>query len=292
MNVDVNIIADIFQTRCPIALCGYNCISTYCFLLEFFTVFCCCLFILGFVAMANRDDVIIPLLMIMSNAIVVISTRPPSFPDDDMLMNILSILNLMTLILSTALPPTLTQALLPLHERILPAMYDADEQWTGRDVFTVLSEHRQTFWLLTSETPETFNAMYLTVLPRMQTGYKLSVRNRLLMTLIWLRQYPTYVMLSGMFTVCQATCFNIVESTWMLLWEQYAPQVNWHSEETWATLVGTWPKMPNVVGAIDGTSHEILIPGVQQQLYYSGHRKFHCLHTQVNLNLHLKIRKL
>ncbi len=53
----------------------------------------------------------------------------------------------------------------------------------------------------------------------------------------------------------------------MLLWEQYAPQVNWHSEETWATLVGTWPKMPNVVGAIDGTSHEILIPGVQQQLY-------------------------
>ncbi|CAC5357895.1 unnamed protein product [Mytilus coruscus] len=43
-----------------------------------------------------------------------------------------------------------------------------------------------------------------------------------------------------------------------------------------------WPEMPNVVGMIDGTSHEILIPSTEpQQDFYSGHRKYHCIHTQV-----------
>ena len=36
------------------------------------------------------------------------------------------------------------------------------------------------------------------------------------------------------------------------------------------------------VGAIDGTSHRIYRPEVEpQELYYLGHRHFHCLHTQV-----------
>ena len=40
--------------------------------------------------------------------------------------------------------------------------------------------------------------------------------------------------------------------------------------------------MPNVVSAIDGTSHEIQIPSNEpQQQFDSGHRKYHCIHTQV-----------
>ncbi|CAC5384042.1 unnamed protein product [Mytilus coruscus] len=40
--------------------------------------------------------------------------------------------------------------------------------------------------------------------------------------------------------------------------------------------------MPNVIGAIDGTSHEIWIPSTEpQDEFYNGHRKFHCIHTQI-----------
>ena len=40
--------------------------------------------------------------------------------------------------------------------------------------------------------------------------------------------------------------------------------------------------MPNVVSAIDGTSHEIQIPSNKpQQQFDSDHRKYHCIHTQV-----------
>ena len=43
-----------------------------------------------------------------------------------------------------------------------------------------------------------------------------------------------------------------------------------------------WPKFPNVVGCIDITPHEILIPSIQpQRNFYSGHRHFHLLNTQM-----------
>ncbi|VDI75488.1 Hypothetical predicted protein [Mytilus galloprovincialis] len=43
-----------------------------------------------------------------------------------------------------------------------------------------------------------------------------------------------------------------------------------------------WEKLPMAVGAIDGTLTEIYRPLVEpQELYYSGRRHFHCVHTQV-----------
>ena len=45
------------------------------------------------------------------------------------------------------------------------------------------------------------------------------------------------------------------------------------------------------VGAIDGTSHRIYRPEVEpQELYYLGHRQFHCLHTQVISDVYGTIR--
>ena len=47
----------------------------------------------------------------------------------------------------------------------------------------------------------------------------------------------------------------------------------------------TCAKLPSAVGAIDGTSHRIYRPEVEpQELYYSGHRHFHCIHTQVDVH--------
>lgn len=50
-------------------------------------------------------------------------------------------------------------------------------------------------------------------------------------------------------------------------------------------------ELPCVVGAIDATSHEIYIPENEpQRLYYSGHRKYHCMHTQIVIDNHKNIR--
>jgi len=46
--------------------------------------------------------------------------------------------------------------------------------------------------------------------------------------------------------------------------------------------IGNWNKLPAEVGAVDGTSSEIYRPQTDpQELYFSGHRHFHTIHTQV-----------
>ncbi|VDH98225.1 Hypothetical predicted protein [Mytilus galloprovincialis] len=85
-------------------------------------------------------------------------------------------------------------------------------------------------------------------------------RNRLLITLIWLRQNPTYPMLSLMFGLGTSTVGDIVNNMWLILWEICVPLVEGPDVNSWRQRIGEWPEMPRVVGSIDGTSHEILIP--------------------------------
>ena len=52
--------------------------------------------------------------------------------------------------------------------------------------------------------------------------------------------------------------------------------------EEWRNLLNNWSDLPGIVVCIDGTSHEIYMPGDgTQRLYYSGHRKYHCIHSVV-----------
>ena len=67
---------------------------------------------------------------------------------------------------------------------------------------------------------------------------------------------------------------------WVLLWEEYVGFIAWPDVNTWQKRSGTWPEMQNVVGCIDGTSHEILVPSTEpQEEFYGGHRQFHCIRT-------------
>ena len=71
-----------------------------------------------------------------------------------------------------------------------------------------------------------------------------------------------------------------IHTLWPRLWEKYAPLVAWPSAAEWADMAGTWEDIPIAVGAIDGMSHEIYRPQIEpQELFYSGHRGYHCLHT-------------
>jgi hypothetical protein len=51
-----------------------------------------------------------------------------------------------------------------------------------------------------------------------------------------------------------------------------------------------WRKLPEAVACIDATSHEIILPSPElQRQYNSGHRHYHCVHTQVVINNNKKI---
>ena len=252
-------------------------LSIYCFT---FLVLYYVAFPILFFSMQEGD--VFPVFMIFINFISL--HRPAaSILDSDKAAEYLSIMYTVLMILLNCAP---RQNLEPIRSRIASKWPPENAAWTGRDVFSSFAEHRQEFWLLTSETPETFQELLPLVKRRFYTDIRhrdgtLSPGNRLLLTLIWLRHYPTYETLSLLFKVPKTSVFRIVHKTWIAMWQYFREKNMWHNRHEWLQLRGTWPEMPNVVGAIDGTSHRIYMPKRNQQLYYSGHRKCHCLHTQV-----------
>jgi len=54
---------------------------------------------------------------------------------------------------------------------------------------------------------------------------------------------------------------------------------------------GNWPEFPNVVGVIDSTPHQIYQPlSEAQRPFYSGHRHYHCMNTQLVIDNEGNIR--
>ena len=91
---------------------------------------------------------------------------------------------------------------------------DGPNEYNGRDVFSRLSQRRRDFYFAAGETPETFLEMYANVNHDLQPPVRnrpptsINRRNRLLLTLMWLRSYPSYTMLSIMFDVSVSTPVN------------------------------------------------------------------------------------
>ena len=45
------------------------------------------------------------------------------------------------------------------------------------------------------------------------------------------------------------------------------------------------PDLPDAVWCIDRTSHKILVSSAEpQRLYCSGHRRYHCIHTNIEID--------
>ncbi|CAG2193327.1 unnamed protein product [Mytilus edulis] len=140
------------------------------------------------------------------------------------------------------------------------------------DVYSTLVSRPYDFLRLSGETVQSFQDLQDLIAPRMVNFQHRAVepRNRLPKTLIWLRQYPTYPMLSLMFGIGTSTVGDIVNNMWLILLEICVPLVEWPDVNSWRQRIGEWPEMPRVVGSIDGTSHEILVPGNEpQEEFYS-----------------------
>lgn len=103
----------------------------------------------------------------------------------------------------------------------------------------------------------------------------LSQRNRVTLLIVWLRMYPTYHLLANMFNISVSAVGTEISSLLPIFCDKLGGYIQWPTDEEWRSMQGIWTKLPMADGAIDGTSHE------PQDIYYSGHRHFHCLHTQV-----------
>lgn len=208
---------------------------------------------------------------------------PPLFNANDDMYFLILLQNFRQYLISRRRPPILYN--FSIRSRILDNA-DGDE-FIVNDVYSVVIQRPYEFWILTGESTTSFQNIVIDVSQNLNLHGKeiTSVQNRILLTLIWLRQYPTYTLLSMSFGISIATVGLIIKKMWIILWEICAPNVRWPTRQEWLNRRGKWPEMPNVVGMIDGTSHEILIPSTEpQQDFYSGHRKYHCIHTQVCLH--------
>lgn len=86
-----------------------------------------------------------------------------------------------------------------MRSRFILFMDDDVDEHLGRDIFTQLSQRRLQFYDATGETPETFLVLFhnfdhlLYQAPRARGIHRrLNRCNMLLLTLIWLKCYPTY----------------------------------------------------------------------------------------------------
>jgi len=81
--------------------------------------------------------------------------------------------------------------------------------------------------------------------------------------------------------------YKLVPELWRYLWNQ----IRWPNLHEWANLMGNWPELPNAVGAIDTTPHEIYRPLTKpQRPFYSGYRHYHCMNAQLVMENEGQIR--
>lgn len=197
------------------------------------------------------------------------------------------------LLLLAAIPsPPLTDYLAPIMQRLDPTFFGFD--FRGRDVFVAIENQRFLFWLNTGELPETLVDITTKIslelsrlnrrggLRQRSRMTKLSPTNKVLLTLFWLRKYPCIDTLALIFDISPSTVSAIVHRVVSVLWRFFRNQITWPSNAEWNNMRGNWRSFPDAVGCIDGTPHEICRPQAEPQAeFYSGHRHYHLMNTQL-----------
>ena len=84
---------------------------------------------------------------------------------------------------------------------------------------------------------------------------------QILLTFIWLRNYPTMATLSMIFGISTPSVHNVIHRMIPRLHALLVPKyIRWHSMAHWRRLSGYFPEWPNVVGIMDCTPFRIRRP--------------------------------
>jgi hypothetical protein len=90
------------------------------------------------------------------------------------------------------------------------------------------------------------------------------------------------MVLSTLFDISVSTVKDEIRALLPCFYLKLKRYVKWPSVQEWSDMMFLCNKIPMAVGAIDGTSHRIYRPKVEPlEQYYSGHRQYHAIHTQI-----------
>ena len=108
---------------------------------------------------------------------------------------------------------------------------DTRDVWQGRNLYATYVSHPHEFFLVTSETRESFEEMATSLrnLDIFRCRGLLTLENKLLMLLMWLRTYPCYTTLSLMFDLPKTTVARIINSMLQPLHTLYAGSTQHHT---------------------------------------------------------------
>lgn len=209
---------------------------------------------------------------------------PPFFP----LPLIQSIVSLLVIIASVNMPRSC------LVKRLFPNFHGRRN--SGRNVWAMLERNPHIFWYSTGETPETLEVIVNNIgydvaaprhVPRTPRSNRrrrclLDTRNRVLLVVIWLRQYLKYHILAYLFDISKSTVGEEIYHIVPILFVRYRKYVTWHGINQWRQFLGTFTRFPNAVGMIDGTIHKVRRPsGPRQADFYRGDKHCHFMSSQV-----------
>jgi hypothetical protein len=109
---------------------------------------------------------------------------------------------------------------------------------------------------------------------------KLTVRNRMLMTMIWLVRYPTYTDLAQRFGVCKSTVsYEIRHAVECLI--NVLEEIQFPNAAERAIISTAHTHTVGSFGSVDTTSTKIMRPSKQPREHWSGHHKQYEMKTQV-----------
>lgn len=85
-----------------------------------------------------------------------------------------------------------------------------------------------------------------------------------------------------MFDISPQTVSALLYQWTSILCHYFRSNVSWPTIREWNATRNAWQKFPSAVGCIDVTPHEIQRPSNEpQREFYSGHRHYHLLNTQM-----------
>ena len=166
-----------------------------------------------------------------------------------------------------------------------------------------LSKRPSTFRAMTGMTVQEFDRLYEQVFQRYEEAeeerqnrperkrqggaghpYTNSLRERLLMTLIWLRVYPSQEMLGLLFSLHKSNVGRNLKEMMDILVEVSEGEITWPVDKRrHQQMAEIMTEFPDVQAIIDATEQAIRRPHDQntQKMHYSGKKKRHTLKTQI-----------